>query len=290
MRHALPPYPIPESLPAQSLPISKKLISNPVRANLPKKFPPRIKKMPKKGKQEWFVLIYPRSNTNLSTGILDSKDTSLNRVDKNESTLEVWVHTPSAIEFILRGSIILGINIKETNFPKLGPVGGSSNSADVNDSEARAVVRHVGLSVEDVEVVVDSLGSRGVGSSVDWPGEAADVPNVGGSLCVAFWRGVFLLIELVVEKKVSHGVVCEPALVGVGCARVGGAGDNLDGGFDGDIVDGQGVFVVGEADFFALVGGIRTGVNLCVYVSIISELDRCILCTYNTLSVVDVAV
>src|SRR5690606_18341713 len=102
-------------------------------------------------------------------------------------------------------------------------------------------------------------------------GKVLDVPDVGGGLSVALDGSVVLLVKLVVREEVVHAGIGNPALVSVGSTGVGGARDDLDGGFVGNVIDGEGVLVEAEADLLALVGGGWAGVD-------------------NALSIVDVAV
>jgi len=101
--------------------------------------------------------------------------------------------------------------------------------------------------------VVDGLGGGLVETGVDGLLEVGNVPDVGGGAAVGGGPDLVLLVELVVEQEEGHGVIDQPALVGVGVAVVGRAGD--DGGVDlvGHVHDGEGVLVEVEADLAAPV-------------------------------------
>lgn len=199
--------------------------------------------------------------SSLSTGVLDREDTSLDGVDEDVPGLEVWVDGPSAEKVVDLLGVVLGVDIEVADFSESGTGWVRGDGGDVDDSEAGGVVAHVGLSVDDVEVVVDGLCLGEVDAGELGGGEVLDVPDVGRGLCVALDGGVFLLVELVVGEEVVHAGVGDPALVGVGGAGVGGAGDDFDGGLVGDVVDSEGVLVEAEADFLALVGGGWSGVD-----------------------------
>lgn len=82
------------------------------------------------------------------------------------------------------------------------------------------------------------------------------------------------LIELVVEEEVVHfDGVGEPTLVGVCGAWVGGFGDDFGGAAVGDVHDGEGVFVVVEADFAAPEGDVGASVDdaLCWILSVVGS-------------------
>jgi len=68
-------------------------------------------------------------------------------------------------------------------------------------------------------------------------------------------------IELVVEKEVSGGSGKEPTLVGVLVSLVTLYGKGDGSRFVGDVDDGEGVFVVAEADLVTVVGGVGTVVD-----------------------------
>ena len=101
--------------------------------------------------------------------------------------------------------------------------------------------------------MVDGLGGGLVETGVDGLLEVGNVPDVGGGAAVGGGPDLVLLVELVVEQEEGHGVIDQPALVGVGVAVVGRAGD--DGGVDlvGHVHDGEGVLVEVEADLAAPV-------------------------------------
>lgn len=174
---------------------------------------------------------------------------------------EVGVDGPGAVELVLGRGVVLGVDIEVADLGEAGAVGLGGDGGNVDDAETGTVVGHVGLAVLDVQVVVDGLGLGLVVAGVDGAGKVADVPDVGGCLGVAAGGGVVLLIELVVEEEMGHGRVGEPALVSVGGTGVGSAGDDTDGSLNGDIVDGEGILVVTEADLTVAVDGIGTSID-----------------------------
>lgn len=152
--------------------------------------------------------------------------------------------------------------IKESHL--LEPLTGGvlSHGAYIDDAKSRAVVGLVRQAINNVLVVVDRLDWRLVQALVSRLGEGADVEDVRRGVAVCGLAGLVLLIELVVEEEVRHVLrVDDPALVRVGGARVRGGGDLLGGGLVGHIDDGEGVFVVVEADLLAIVLGVWALVN-----------------------------
>jgi hypothetical protein len=184
------------------------------------------------------------------------------------------------------------VNVKEAGLLD-GVAGGILRQAgNVDDAETRCVVGLVGEAVEGlwkdcllvevdfgewkggpyVLVVVDRLFWRLVETGVYGGFEVADVEDVGRGMVdqtteLARGRaGLVQLVELVVEKEGGHGFVDDPALVRVGVADVGGLADDDWVLLVGCVVDGEGVFVVAEADFLAEVLLVRAAVDdtLCI--------------------------
>ena len=108
-------------------------------------------------------------------------------------------------------------------------------------------------------VVVDRGLGRLVVAGVDGRLEVADVEDVGRGVVDETadlsrgGTGLVQLIELVVEEEGGHGLVDNPALMGVGVTDVRGFADDDRVLLVGSVVDGEGVLVVAKADLLAEV-------------------------------------
>lgn len=143
--------------------------------------------------------------------------------------------------------------IEKTDLLNRATSGVLGNAGDVDNAETGAVVSLVGETVDDVLVVVDGAGRALEVAGVDGLLEVGDVEDVGGGVAVGGGADGVNLIEFVVEEEIAHGRVDDPALVAVGVADVGGAGDNGGVLLVGHVHDGEGVLVEGEADLAARV-------------------------------------
>lgn len=148
---------------------------------------------------------------------------------------------------------ILRVAIKEANLLDGITAGVTGNAGDIDDTKSRAVVGLVGETIDDVLVVVDGAGRALEETSVDGSFEIGDVEDVGGGVAVRGRTDLFLLVELVVEKEIFHGLIDKPALVAVGVANVRGAGDDDGVLLVGHIHDSQSVLVECEADLALIV-------------------------------------
>jgi hypothetical protein len=92
----------------------------------------------------------------------------------------------------------------------------------------------------------------------------------GGTYCGAVdaaadftaWRTrAFKLVEFVVQQEMGHAVVDQPALMGVCIPDVGRLADDGHGRLVRYIVDGQGIFIVSEANLLAEIFRGRTLVD-----------------------------
>lgn len=199
---------------------------------------------------------------------LDNKRTTIDRVDDREPAGESVVGPGTRIPEGLTASgkrVVAGEDVEVGDLLDAAAVGVARDGADVEDAQTGLVVGLVGEAVVDELIVVDGAGGGLVVAGVLGGFEVGDVPDVcgwvavlGDGVGVGFGAVVDLaLVELVVHDKVGLPVgVEDPALVGVGRALVGCAGDD-GGGVEallvGDVVDGQGVFVVAVADVTAVV-------------------------------------
>lgn len=199
----------------------------------------------------------------LGSGVLEGVDTTLNAVQQDVSALEIWVHAPAAEECDLTALlVILGVAVEETGLLEQLAAGLAVHGADIDNAETAAVVGLVGEAVEDVLVVVDGLDGGLVGAGEFRFAEVLDVKDVGSGVAVGSSAGLVHLIELIVEEEEVHlDGVGEPALVGVCGTGVRSLGENLGLATVGDIHDGEGVFVVVEANFSAPEANIWASVD-----------------------------
>jgi hypothetical protein len=118
-----------------------------------------------------------------------------------------------------------------------------------------------------VLVVINRSLRRLVVAGVDGSLEVANVEDVGGGMVdetadlACGGAGLVELVEFVVEEEDGHGLVDDPALVGVGVADVRRLADDDGVLLVGCVVDGEGVLVVAEADLLAVVGFVRAAVD-----------------------------
>lgn len=198
---------------------------------------------------------------------LDGEHTTIDGVDDDPTALEGIVgpgtripDSPSTTDLV----IIFREDIKVSNL--LDPLarGNKGDAGDIEDTETGLVVGLVSETVVDILVVVDGAHAGLVVAGLHGLLEVLDVPDVGDGVTVlggGFGVGVsgvdFALVELVVHYEMGLPVGVEnPALMSVGGALVGSAGDDGSGlGSDlvGDIVDGERVLVVAVADVAAVV-------------------------------------
>lgn len=198
---------------------------------------------------------------------LDNEGTTVDGVDNSVARVESEV-APGARVPDSRATtgklIVLREDIKVGDLLDLAAVGVLGDGADVKDAETGLVVGLVGETLVDELVVVDGAGGGLIVTGVLGLLEVGDVPDVcdretvlGGRVGGSAGGVDFTLVKLIVHDKVGlpHGVE-DPALVGVGCADVRSARDDLSGVgavLVGHIVDGEGVLVVAVADVTAKV-------------------------------------
>lgn len=118
------------------------------------------------------------------------------------------------------------MHVEKPDLLKPCPRGIGLDAPDINNAEPAVVVALVGEARLDVLVVVDGFDGRLVDARVARGGEGGDVEDVGGGAAVGGDARAVLFVEFVVEEEEGHvRAGGEPALVRVGGAGVGGAGD-----------------------------------------------------------------
>ena len=183
----------------------------------------------------------PSSTTTTLPRIPQRKNPPLNTIHQQNPTPEIRIHTPTARKFHqtpLR--IILRMHVEKPHLLKPFARGIGLDAPDIHNAEPAVVVALVGETVLDVLVVVDGFDGRLVDARVAWGGEGRDVEDVGGGATVGGEAGAVLFVEFVVEEEEGHvRAGGEPALVRVGGAGVGGAGDLAGGLLVGYVDDGE---------------------------------------------------
>lgn len=193
---------------------------------------------------------------------LEREETTLNGADDLVTTLEPRVDGPGTVELSSTTLvIILGVDVEEGKLLKLGASGVSSDGANINDTETRAVVGLVGDAVNDVLVVVDGSDRALVDTLEDRLGQVDSVDDVGGGVLVRSRAGLLLLVKLIVKEDVALVGISPPSLVSVRGAVVAGARELLRHGTVGDVNNGEGVLVVVEANLLASVALVRAVVD-----------------------------
>ena len=162
--------------------------------------------------------------------------------------------------------VILRVDIEEALGLNALAGGVLANAADIVYPDTSAVVALVGESIDDVEVVVDTLAVGGVESASGLGvAEVGEVNDVGDGAAGRSGTDSFLLIKLVVQENVLVPVALSPpSLVAVGSTGVREGGDDLGGGVSvlhGRVVDGHGVLVVADADVAAAELSVRAVVG-----------------------------
>lgn len=197
-----------------------------------------------------------RTGTSHLSSIPDRVQPPLNRVYQNPAGLEQAITRPSADKVYdptTRRLIILGVNIKESDFLDTLPSGILLYTGDIQDAQAGAVVALVDKVAFDVLVMVDTADGGFVVSCLLRGTEVSDVPDVRDWESVCSQSGAVVLVVLVVHDQVLLPVLVKDApLVGVRCSLVGGDGDDAGIRPVGHVVDGEGVLVVPVADVSAL--------------------------------------
>lgn len=172
-------------------------------------------------------------------------------------------------------SIILGVNVEESVCGHVASCWVAANGTDIVHPETSTVVALVCKSVDDVQVVIYSFVVDGEeGSRCLWVAEITHVDDVGDGTSRRRRSLSALLVKLIVEDHKLVALVGPPALVAVCRARVRKSAQNLRCGvalLAGGVVDGDGVFVVADADVAATEAAVWTFI-------------------VHTLSIVDVAV
>jgi len=175
--------------------------------------------------------------------------------------------------------VILGVDVEETLSLDALTSRVLANAANVVYPDTSAVVALVGETVDNVEVVVDTLAVGGVESTGGLGvAEVGEVDDVSDGAAGRSGTDSFLLVKLVVQEDVLVPVALSPpSLMAVGGTGVGEGGDDLRGGvavLHGGVVDGHGVLVVADADVAAaeLAVGTVVGNTLgIVYISVLAS-------------------
>lgn len=161
---------------------------------------------------------------------LDNEATPLNRVNKDIPALKERIAAPAADKVdhaTKRRIVILRIDIKERNLANPLASRVIRDAAHIQHPKAGAVVALEAVAVDDVLVVVDAVGLGLVEAGLLGRLEAADVPDVGhGEAVGGGLDGVELVVFVVHDEEFLPFGVEDPALVRVGGAGVGGAGDD----------------------------------------------------------------
>jgi len=187
---------------------------------------------------------------------LDGERTTLDGVDQDVTRGEQEVR-PSTNELNdSTNRVILGVDVEETLGLDALSGGVLANAADIVYPDTGAVVALVGETVDDVEVVVDTLAVGGVESTgCLGVAEVCEVDDVGDGAAGRSGTDGFLLIKLVVQEDVLVPVALSPpSLMAVGSTGVREGRDDLRGRvtvLHGGVIDGHGVLVVADADVAA---------------------------------------
>ena len=210
---------------------------------------------------------------------LHNKSSLIVCVKDNVTTIKVRIVVPRSHELgRVSDIVILGEDIEERNLLDASTRRVTGNAADINDTQAGAVVRLVREKVLHVLVVIDGDGITLPSTRKDRLLERGDIPDERRRMLV---RGSTLLIHLVKfvvheQERLVVGVK-NPALMGVSGTVIRGLGDDIGGGFVRDVVDGKGIFVVAVANFCSfvfLVGAVVDQALRVVNVSIIGRTSR----------------
>ena len=131
-------------------------------------------------------------------------------IDTDDATREERVGVPRAIEL---SRIACGVDIERSDFTQIccGEV------LDLENAQACLIVRLIDEVSDDVHVVVDGGKRRFVRSHDHWEVEIHEVPHIGSGIVARL-----LFVEFVIHQEVAL-VGCEPSLVAVANASVGGA-------------------------------------------------------------------
>jgi hypothetical protein len=157
---------------------------------------------------------------------LNNKGTAINGVDNSVTRAESEVRPSARVpnsRATTRKSVVLRVDVEESDLLDLAAIGGLRDGADVKDTETGLVVRLVGEALVDELIVVNRSGGAFVETAVLGVLKAGDIPDVGdretvlgGRVGSGAVRVDLTLVELVVHDDVGlpHGVE-DPALVGV---------------------------------------------------------------------------
>lgn len=209
-----------------------------------------------------FILLYLHLCPLLFGVDLKREETTLNGADNLVTALEPRVHGPGTVELSSTALvIILGVDIEEGKLLKLGASRVGGDGANINNTEARAVVSLVGNAVNDILVVVDGSNRALVDAFEDRLGQVDSIDNVGGGVLVRGRAGLLLLVKLIVKQDVALVGISPPALVSVRGTVVASARKLLGHGAVGDVNNGEGILVVVEANLLASVALVRAVVD-----------------------------
>jgi len=184
------------------------------------------------------------------TIIFYNKQPPINRRNNDSTTREIRISTPRSQKL---SSIAIRRHIKKSHFCHLTL---AQRLGSIQNPQTAAIIRLKRSVPDRILIMVDHLLARIKRVNLCGGRKRGNVPDHGARVVFA----VVELIEFVVEEEVGL-VGVKPALVSVLVSGVTLACDHSGGGFVADVDNGEGVFVVAEADFVSYEGGVRAVID-----------------------------